>query len=127
MDKEYGAGLKKVLIRHICQTKERKEINLAVACRVFGISRQSVYWAVSRMEYPITELSAIKEWVFYWRKLGARKLYKLIKKKLIEDEIKLGRDDFFTYLKSNGLLVKPKKIFMKTTFSNTGRKASKFT
>tara|TARA_Y100000588_G_scaffold331853_1_gene369727 strand:- start:61 stop:456 length:396 start_codon:yes stop_codon:yes gene_type:complete len=86
-----------------------------------GISRQSVYQAVARMECRRTELSVIKEWVLYWRKfmpqLGTRKLHKLIKQKLIEHEIKLGRDGFFTYLKSEGLLVKPKKSFIKTTFS----------
>ena len=94
---------------------------MSAACRVVGISRQSVYQAVARMECRRTELSVIKEWVLYWRKfmpqLGTRKLYKLIKQKLIEHEIKLGRDGFFTYLKSEGLLVKPKKSFIKTTFS----------
>ena len=48
----------------------------------------------------------IKEWVLYWRKympqIGTRKLYKLIKPKLIEHSIELGRDGFFTYLRSEG-------------------------
>ncbi len=86
-----------------------------------GISRQSVYQAVSRMECRRAELSIIKDWVLYWRKympqIGTRKLYTLIKPKLVEHGIKLGRDGFFTYLKSEGLLVKPKKSFTKTTFS----------
>jgi len=86
-----------------------------------GISRQSVYQAVSRMECRRAELSIIKEWVLYWRKfmpkIGTRKLYKLLKPKLVEHGIKLGRDGFFTYLRSEGLLVKPKKSFTKTTFS----------
>ena len=73
------------------------------------------------MEHRRTELSVIKEWVLYWRKfmpqIGARKLYKLIKPKLVEHGIKLGRDGFFTYLRSEGLLVKPKKSYIKTTFS----------
>ena len=86
-----------------------------------GISRQSVYQAVSRMECRRAELSIIKDWVLYWRKympqIGTRKLYKLLKPKLVEHGIKLGRDGFFTYLRSEGLLVKPKKSFTKTTFS----------
>lgn len=49
--------------------------------------------------------------------LGTRKLYKLIKPKLVEHNIKLGRDGFFSYLKSEGLLVKAKKSFIKTTHS----------
>ena len=49
--------------------------------------------------------------------LGTRKLYKLIKPKLVEHDIKLGRDGFFTYLRSEGLLIKPRKSYIKTTFS----------
>jgi len=85
------------------------------------ISRQSVYQAVLRTESRRNERAVIKEWVLYWRKfmpqLGTRKLYKLIKPKLIEHDIKLGRDGFFSYLKSEGLLVKAKKSFIKTTHS----------
>ena len=73
------------------------------------------------MESRRAELSVIKDWVQYWRKymprLGARKLYTLIKSRLVEHDIKLGRDGFFTYLRSEGLLVKPKKSYTKTTFS----------
>jgi len=49
--------------------------------------------------------------------LGTRKLYKLIKPQLVKHGIKLGRDGFFTYLRSEGLLVKPKKNYVKTTYS----------
>lgn len=49
--------------------------------------------------------------------IGTRKLYKLIKPKLIEHGIKLGRDGFFNYLKNEGLLFKPRKSYIKTTFS----------
>ncbi|QVK24346.1 IS3 family transposase [Shewanella dokdonensis] len=122
MDNEYGAGLrKKVLIRYVWQAKTQREINLAAACRAASISRQSVYQAVARMESRRAELSVIKDWVLYWRKymprLGTRKLYSLIKPKLVEHDIKLGRDGFFTYLRREGLLVKPKKSYTKTTFS----------
>ena len=67
------------------------------------------------------ELSPIKEWVMYWRQympqLGTRKLYELIQPKLVEHGIKLGRDGLFNYLRQEGLLVKPKKSYVKTTFS----------
>ena len=49
-------------------SQKRKEINLAAAYRVVGVSRQSVYQAVSRMECRRAELSIIKDWVLYWRK-----------------------------------------------------------
>ncbi|WP_221076729.1 IS3 family transposase [Agarivorans aestuarii] len=122
MDNEYGAGLrKKLLIRHIWQAKTDSEINLAAACRAAGISRQSIYQAVARIENRRATLSVIKDWVQYWRKymprLGVRKLYVLIKPKLLEHDIKLGRDGLFAYLRREGLLVKPKRSFTKTTFS----------
>ncbi|QUN05527.1 IS3 family transposase [Shewanella yunxiaonensis] len=122
MDNEYGAGLrKKLLIRYVWQAKAKSEINLAAACRAVGISRQGVYQAVARMNSRRTELSVIKDSVQYWRKymprLGTRKLYTLIKPMLIEQDIKLGRDGFFTYLRNEGLLVKPKRSYTKTTFS----------
>lgn len=50
-------------------------------------------------------------------RLGGRKLYELIKPKLIEHDIKLGRDAFFDFLRVQGLLVKPKRSYTKTTFS----------
>lgn len=57
----------------------------------------------------------------YWRQympqIGTRKLYKLIKPKLVEHGIQLGRDGLFDYLRSEGLLVKPKKSYIKTTLS----------
>jgi len=50
-------------------------------------------------------------------RLGTRKLYWLIKPKLEAAGIKLGRDGFFDYLREQGLLVKPKKSYTKTTNS----------
>ncbi len=73
------------------------------------------------MEIRRDKLSPIKEWVMYWRnfmsQLGTRKLYQLIKPKLVEHGIKLGRDGLFHYLRQEGLLVKAKKSYIKTTFS----------
>lgn len=64
----------------------------------------------------------MNDWVGEWRqlmpRLGGKKLYNLIKPKLIEHDIKLGRDNFFTYLRCHGLLVKPIKRYTKTTFSH---------
>ena len=50
-------------------------------------------------------------------RLGARKLYHLIKPELEESGIKLGRDGLFEYLREADLLVKPKRSYTKTTFS----------
>jgi transposase InsO family protein len=64
----------------------------------------------------------VKEMVFELRRfmprLGGKKLYFLLKQKFIDQNIKLGRDNFFRYLKKEGLLVKPKRSYTKTTLSH---------
>lgn len=50
-------------------------------------------------------------------RLGTRKLYYLMKPKLEESGIKLGRDGLFEYLRANRLLIQPKKSYTKTTYS----------
>ncbi len=50
-------------------------------------------------------------------RLGGKKLYFLLKPRFTDKGIKLGRDNFFSYLKSEGLLVKPKRNYTKTTHS----------
>lgn len=88
---------------------------------MYGISRQSVYQAVNRAQLRQARLAPVKELVQYWRqympRVGTRKLYQLIKPELIKLDIKLGRDGLFAYLKNEGLLVKPRKSYTKTTHS----------
>lgn len=50
-------------------------------------------------------------------RLGTRKLYFLLKDQFKNQEIKLGRDRLFDYLRSQNLLIKPKKNYTKTTNS----------
>jgi len=91
-------------------------------CKLFGISRQSIYQYIARQKHRTDQLSIVREWIVEWRKLmpriGGKKLYSLIKPKLIVHGIKLGRDNFFDYLRRHGLLVKPVKRYTKTTFSH---------
>ena len=49
--------------------------------------------------------------------IGTRKLYWLIKPKLIELGLKFGRDQLFKILKENNLLIRPKRRYTKTTDS----------
>jgi len=53
----------------------------------------------------------------YMPRLGARKLYFLLKPKLEQLEIKIGRDGLFDYLREQNLLIKPKRSYTKTTYS----------
>lgn len=50
-------------------------------------------------------------------RIGTRKLYYLIKNKLNESNIKMGRDVLFNFLRAEHLLIKPKRSYVKTTHS----------
>ncbi len=88
---------------------------------MFEISRQGFYQAIKRYEYRSKELEQVKHLVIEKRMLmprvGTRKLYFLLKDEFIKRGIKIGRDTLFAYLKSQSLLVKPKKNYTKTTNS----------
>ena len=53
----------------------------------------------------------------YMPRLGTRKLYFLLKPKLKQLGIKIGRDGLFDSSRENNLLVKPKRSYTKTTYS----------
>jgi len=88
---------------------------------LLGITRQATYQRENRAKSRAIELAPVKAMVLEVRRfmprLGGRKLYFLLKSKFIEQGINLGRDAFFRYLKNEHLLVKPKRSYTKTTFS----------
>lgn len=88
---------------------------------MLGISRQAVYQSQKRKEARTKDLSKVKSLVLDIRRdmprIGTRKLYYLLKPELDKQEIKIGRDALFTYLKTEQLLIRPKKSYTKTTNS----------
>ena len=50
-------------------------------------------------------------------RIGTRKLYYLLKNKFKVENIKIGRDALFNYLRRENLLIYPKKRYTRTTFS----------
>lgn len=66
-------------------------------------------------------MSQVKELVIEQRsampRIGTRKLYHLLKKDFDRKAIKIGRDGLFNFLRSEHLLVKPRKSYRKTTYS----------
>jgi len=50
-------------------------------------------------------------------RIGTRKLYYLLKGEFVRKKIKIGRDALFDYLRSEHMLIKPKKNYTKTTNS----------
>lgn len=51
-------------------------------------------------------------------RLGGRKVQYLLREKMAENAIKIGRDRFFQWLRRHDLLVKPKRQYVHTTQSN---------
>ena len=96
-------------------------MSLSRCCRLFGVSRQAIYQAQIRVEKRVIELAKIRPLVQTIRmempRIGTRKLYYLLKEELVDLNIKIGRDALFAYLRSENMLVKPKKNYIKTTNS----------
>ena len=92
------------------------------SCRLFGLSRQSIYQQTERDKEKTLSQQSIRAMVDQIRRImpriGTRKLYCLLKPNLDVRGIKMGRDGLFTYLRSHGLLIKPLKSYTKTTFSH---------
>jgi len=104
--------------------RREKQVSVARCCRLFGISRQSLYQARSRAAQRAEQMKRIKPLVERVRRqmprLGTRKLYYLLKAEFEELGIKIGRDAFFDFLRTEHLLVRPKKNYRKTTDSKLG-------
>jgi putative transposase len=88
---------------------------------LFGISRQGYYQQQQRIDKRLKELSlvkadVIKERIFLPR-LGTRKLYYQLNREFKSKGIKIGRDALFAFLRSEHMLVKPKRSYHKTTNS----------
>lgn len=90
-------------------------------CEWVGISRQAYYQSEKRAQDIEQQTQKVLELVMQYRYLmpsiGTRKLYWLIKPKLVELGLKFGRDQLFKILKGNDLLIHPKRRYTKTTDS----------
>lgn len=96
-------------------------MSLSRCCRLFGLSRQAVYQRIHQSEKRSKELFEVKRMVVDQRmklpRLGTRKLYYLLSDLLEERQIKIGRDGLFDLLRSERMLIRPKKNYTKTTNS----------
>lgn len=88
---------------------------------MFGISRQGVYQQQKRILQRYHKLEKVKELVVEKRlalpRLGTRKLHFLLKDNLLKENIKLGRDGLFDFLRHHHMLIKPLRSYHKTTQS----------
>lgn len=97
-------------------------ISLVRLCRLLGITRQAYYQHFWQQEASGIEEQLIIAQVLHIRKnhrsMGGRKLYEMLQSFLLEHQIKLGRDALFDLLAQNGLLIKRRRRYAVTTFSN---------
>lgn len=97
-------------------------ISLVRLCRLLGITRQAYYQHFWQQEAIGIEESLILTQVLQIRKnhrsMGGRKLYERLQPFLLEHQIKMGRDALFDLLAQNGLLIKRRRRYAVTTFSN---------
>lgn len=93
----------------------------ALLCGLFGKTRQAMYDIDWRESDQVLKEEMILRMVGQVRKelprIGTVKLYGLLKGKITEHGIKMGRDGFFSLLRQNGLLIKTKKRYVTTTQS----------
>lgn len=97
------------------------QIGVARLCGLFGKSRQAMYDTEWRKTDELIGEEIIVAMVKGVRKdlprLGGAKLYNLLRGKITEHGIKIGRDAFFKLLRDNQLLVKRKRKYVITTES----------
>ena len=96
-------------------------VGLQRLCGLFGYSRQSYRKGQIRAEKQAFESALVVDLVREVRKkiarIGGKKLYFILKARLFEHRIKMGRDVFFEVLRENGLLIKRRKKRPWTTWS----------
>jgi putative transposase len=91
---------------------ERFGVSVSSVCRKLGLTRQNYYRRRQARRRGEVDAEQVRKWVVEERqaqpRLGGRKLYWLIRGRLAEAGIKLGRDLFFDLLRGWDLLV-PRK------------------
>lgn len=90
-------------------------------CDLFGKSRQGYYQQIKYKYKERLKAEILLQLVEKERKImpriGGRKLYELIRPRLSE-ELYLGRDLFFDFLREKGFLIRKRRTRVKTTYSN---------
>ncbi len=94
--------------------------SISSTCELLGLSRQVYYRAIKSRQKRRDIASKVVELVHRVRieqpRIGTRKLYYILKGEL--QELGVGRDQLFTILKANHMLIKPKRSYHITTNSH---------
>ncbi len=85
------------------------KVTTSELCEKTGMSRQNFYKGCKQRQRRQVDADLIEELVTAERsiqpRLGGKKLYYMLKSKLLEAGVELGRDRFFEVLKEKGLLL----------------------
>ena len=88
---------------------------------MFGISRQAYHKRLKKIEKLQEQRAVILDLIKPVRKkmhrIGTIKIYDKIKNDMIQNNIKMGRDKLFEFLRNEKMLVAKKKNYTKTTNS----------
>ena len=88
---------------------------------MFGISRQAYHKRLKKIEKLQEQRAVILDLIKPVRKkmhrIGTIKIYDIIKNDMTENNIKMGRDKLFDFLRFERMLVPKKKNYTKTTNS----------
>ena len=94
-------------------------MNINQICEQFQITKQAHYQKLHREKQKQTEqkqiTSMVKEIRITHPRLGTRKLLKKIEPKLAHKDLKIGRDGLFDLLRSEKMLISPRKSRKITT------------
>lgn len=100
---------------------ETSKPQVKTLCGLFGKTKQAYYQRISYVYQEEVKGELLYQSVIRYRKLmpriGGRKLHYLISKELPE-ELQIGRDKFFNWLRDNNLLVRRRKVRIYTTNSH---------
>lgn len=90
-------------------------------CRSLGVSRQAHHKSSARTVRVVMGREAlvplVKEIRKTQRKVGGRKLYKMLSRTIKNLDVPMGRDQFFEFLQEEGLLLRRRKRRVRTTMS----------
>jgi len=96
-------------------------VSFSDMCRLFGKSRQAWYKIHQRGDRNRLQEELVLQWVREIRstlpRVGGIKLFFLIKDRLTEHNIKLGRDGLYRLLREHELLIVPRRKYVRTTQS----------
>lgn len=95
-----------------------EEVSIPECCSLLGYSKQAYYKRQKQMEKELLSEEIILKMVSEVREtqpvLGGRKLYHMLKTR-IHPDLDVGRDKFFSLLRSNGLLIRKSKTYRPVT------------